>query len=1193
MPPGQLQPVIRQIRRLAGDPLAESDDAFLLDQFAARRDERAFEALVRRHGRLVREVCRHVLSSEEDAEDAFQATFLVLARKAGAIRKRQSLASWLHGVALRASWNARKSAMRQRQRATAVAAGQKPGFSEKPGFYVEQPVTEAALREVQAILDEEVQRLPEKLRAPFVLCCLEAKSKAEAARVLSWKEGTVSGRLAQARERLRDRLTRRGVSLSAALCALAVTGEATAALTAAVTATTQAAIRFLASGCEGSSAILASHALQGMAGGKIKAMILVMLSLLAASAISYQLPAVGGRPKDEVKQRADEPKAESPKPKADLHGDSLPAGAVARLGIRRLCGPMDPMWAAYSPDGRKLATQSFYGVTVWDAVTGMLLVERMDYRVVVNGVVVNGIGWQADGTGVAIVRLPDASYFVSAFTDSAEKLPTPPRAAEPPGRPGPDGLHPLALSTDATRLAVVQNPDGEQFTIDILPAMLGRTVASLKPERTLGPFPGPCREIRYTAGGLVYLTGPWKDKGDWSIALIDPEKNVVTKTTSIPPPAYCVWRHMLSLSVDARFAAIPTRAKRATNEHEGTIRVWDLAAGKELWKLPFPQCGYGIGHAFTPDGKRLITSTDKTFFQVWDLATGKETAKSPPPGGAFPEREASAVAISPDGKRFATARRDGRVDFWDTATGKAINPLATHRGVIDAVAVSPDGKLAATLGHDHSVRVWELATGKPGCVIPAPMDQEPKSRFGSERRLAFTPDGRGLLFTAGSQLALANPASGKRLDLPGGMRGRKGVVGGFSANGKSLATVADDVVTLWEWPAGTVMLTVTIPLGPEKPLSPKDSPETATVRSAAVSADGRFLFTNSVRWSAIPASGGMHNANDVWDARNGKHLHRLATPKIEYPSAAFAPDSHVMYLGGHGLDDARTGRKQADALTTWDPTTGKLVRRFADPAPAEAPRLERFGRTVSSVAVAPDGRLLAGTEGPFSSDSSVGLYETLTGRVIQKLPGHARTVTGLAFSPDGRRLVSVSDDQTGLVWDVTLPALSAKTADKGLAVAWDRLAAPDPGLGYAGIATLAAAPAEALPLLRAKLRPAPVPTDADLDRLVGQLDAEAFADREKASAELEQFGPNAVAGVKDRLTRVASEEIRKRLTRFLARYDGPDPSPYQVRCVRGVGVLEAIGSAEAKQLLESLAKGAPEANLTREAKAALERLARR
>src|SRR5262249_53157231 len=260
---------VRQIRRLAGEPFSDQDDASLLNQFAVGRDERAFEMLVRRHGRLVRSVCRHVLHSEEDIEDAFQATFFVLARRAGAICKRESLASWLHGVALRVALNARKSAMRRQRREN------RPDTREP-----EQPVSEAALRELQAILDEEVQRLPEKLRAPFVLCCLEGKSKAEAACVLKWKEGTVSGRLARARECLRNRLTQRGVSLSAALCAVAVTGEATAELPAVtVAATTRKSIRFLTSGGEGPGSVLAAEAPKGMTGGKIKITAVMVLTL--------------------------------------------------------------------------------------------------------------------------------------------------------------------------------------------------------------------------------------------------------------------------------------------------------------------------------------------------------------------------------------------------------------------------------------------------------------------------------------------------------------------------------------------------------------------------------------------------------------------------------------------------------------------------------------------------------------------------------------------------------------------------------------------------------------------------------------------------------------------------------------------------------------------------------------------------
>jgi WD40 repeat protein len=641
---------------------------------------------------------------------------------------------------------------------------------------------------------------------------------------------------------------------------------------------------------------------------------------------------------------------------------------------------------------------------------------------------------------------------------------------------------------------------------------------------------------------------------------------------------------MLSLSPDARLAAFPARAKLSTNTHDGTIRVWDMAAGKELWRFPFPQSGYGTGHAFTPDGKKLITSTDKIYFQVWDLATGKEVARSPVPGGLHGQ-EASAVTVSRDGKRFATFRRDGRVDIWDTATGKAVVPLATHGNVIDAVAMSPDGRLAATLGYDNSVRVWEVATGRPGAVISAALDREPQSRFWSKRRLAFTPDGHGLLFAAAGKLALADPASGRDLELPGGIRGCRGNIGGFTADGKTLATFTDDAVTLWEWPASTARLTITVPLDPGKPAGPNDGREVVTVNSAALSSDGRFLFTNSIRWQE---HSGVYNANDLWDARSGKHLHRLALPKIEYSPAAFAPDRQLMYLGGSGYP------KRTDALTAWDPAAGTLLRRFTDPNPGAGsgdPTGMRSHRMVEAIALSPDNRLLAAAEGAFSPDHSVWLYETASGRVIKKLAGHSRWVTDLAFTPDGRRLVTVSQDQTGLVWDVTLPALASgpranDPSGKALSEAWDQLAGPDPGRAYAGMAELAATPVEALPLLRAKLRPAPIPTDADMDRVVRQLDADGFADRQKAFAELERIGPNAVAGIKTRLTRVTSLEVRRQLMRFLELYSGPEPSPYHVRCARGAATLEAMGTADARALLAELAKGPAADPLTREARQA-------
>jgi RNA polymerase sigma factor (sigma-70 family) len=1188
---------LRHIRKLAvARSMSKAPDHELLDRFVRRKDQEAFEVLVQRHGPMVWHVCWRVLYDWHSAEDAFQAAFLVLARKAATIRRREALAGWLYGVAYRVTARARVDAVRTRGRER-----------ELPAEFASDSTFDVSWREACTVLDEELRRLPERYRAPLLLCYFEGRTRDEAAEQLGWSLGTFKRRLAQGRDLLRERLTRRGVTLSAGLVAEMLSQQGASAMPALlVSSTVKAAATFdagtVAAAVSPRAIALAEAVAKSIATNKVKVVAAVLLagSLFAAGSgfVIYQTVTVDkpgtdhALPKLVVKAPEKPKREETPQARSDRYGDLLPSLAVARLGTRRLCGMMDPMWASFSPDGTKLASQNWYGITVWEAATGRQLIERKEY-LVREGTV----GWRADGTGVAVVKLPDWSYFVSAFTDPAEKLPNPPRAAGPPGNPnaagfpGPDVLDFMALSPDATRLALVVTPRAEQFTINLLPATPGRLVSELKPERTLGPFPGPCREVRFAADGrLVILTGPWAEKGDWSVAIVDSDKNSVARTTRIPPPGFCVWRYMLSLSPDARLAAFPARSKLSTNTHDGTIRVWDLVAGKELWRFPFPQRGYGTGHAFTPDGKQLITSTDKIYFQVWDLATGKEVARSPVPGG-LPGQEASAVTVSRDGKRFATFRRDGRVDIWDTATGKAVVPLATHRDVVDAVAVSPNGQLAATLGYDDSVRVWELGTGKPGCVIPAALGRQPHGRFWSKPRLTFTPDGSGLLFTAAGHLEMADPATGKRLDLAGGLRGLRANVGAFTSDGMTLATFADDAVTLWEWPAGNARVTVTVPLEPGKPAGPDEDRDVVTVNSTAVSSDGRFLFTDSIRWQK---HGGVHNANDLWDARNGKHRHRLALPQIEYPPAVFAPGRQLLYLGGSSFDNAERGRKRTDALTAWDPAAGTLLRRFADPKPDAGsgdPTGMRSHRMVEAIALSPDNRLLAAAEGAFSPDHIVWLYETASGRVIKKLAGHSRWVTDLAFTPDGRRLVTVSQDQTGLVWDVTLPALGGgpranDPSGKALSEAWDQLAGPDPGRAFAGMAELAATPAEGLPLLRAKLRPAPIPTDADLDRVVRQLDADGFADRQKAFAELERIGPNAVAGIKTRLTRVTSLEVRRQLMRFLELYDGPEPSPYHVRCARGAATLEAMGTADARALLAELAKGPAADPLTREAREA-------
>jgi RNA polymerase sigma factor (sigma-70 family) len=211
---------VRHLRSvIAAQHHRDESDEQLLHAFADNRDDSAFAILVRRHGPMVMAVCRRVLGHQQDAEDGFQATFLVLARNAAALRKKTALAGFLHGTAYRTALAAKRAAARRRKHERRALVRT-----------TDYPCEDLLWREVRTLLDEEIVRLPEKYRSVFVLCCLEGLSQAEAARRLGLKAVTVSSRLAGARKRLQSRLTRRGVELTALLAATALTTEPASAL---------------------------------------------------------------------------------------------------------------------------------------------------------------------------------------------------------------------------------------------------------------------------------------------------------------------------------------------------------------------------------------------------------------------------------------------------------------------------------------------------------------------------------------------------------------------------------------------------------------------------------------------------------------------------------------------------------------------------------------------------------------------------------------------------------------------------------------------------------------------------------------------------------------------------------------------------------------------------------------------------
>jgi RNA polymerase sigma factor (sigma-70 family) len=873
MPSEPLNLVLRTIRRLVGDRGDETSDARLLERYAQQRDETAFAELVQRHGTLVHGVCRRVLHHEQDAEDAFQATFLVLARKAGSIRKREALGSWLYEVAYHIALRARADAARRRTR------------EEEAGVMARADCTTAeGPNELQPILDEELHRLPEPDRRLLVLCYLQGKTHQHVAHELGWPPGSLSRRMSHALEMLRERLRRRGVLLAVGALAAALTAEATAAATPAalLASTIQAALIFATGKVAGTATTsaqavrLAEGALHAMFVTKLKlglALVLTFVVVAGAGVLAYQTLSAGPAPAEPP--AAPPAQAENPA-NLDLFGDPLPPGALARLGtVRfRLGGWGESV--TFTQDGKELVTAGLGSYPrLWDGATGRELRQfgqpplssarcatvSPDGATLASGHDDGTIRLWETATGKQLHSFQNAALAITAlaFSPDGKRIASASQIDWPPrGQVNPVRLWDVATGTEVLRF------EGHTDTVHtVVFAPDGKILA------TGGGRYDPTLHFWDSATGKMLRVCKGHDGELWSVAFAPDGQTVASgsmdKTIRLWDVASGTEvRRLGGHHEDVNAVAFAPDGKTlASGSFDATLRLWDVQRGIELRRFEGHEGGFQ-SVAFARDGTTLAAGGRDHTLRLWELPSGKELRPHDSQrDGVF------ALAVSPDGGTIASGGGDGAVRVWEAGTGKEIRIVGRHDGWVQCVAFSPDGSLLATGSLDKTARLWEVATGRE--LHRFAVTDEVTS-------LAFAPDGKTLATASrftGSLIHLWDVDSGNevaRLDTPGeGLRGVSGVA--FTPDGKALGVASyNGGIRLWD---RRLVRTIVPTMRHEH------------CDCLVFSTDGRTLATTNL-------NGDLR----LWETATGKERRRLRG----YP-CAFSPDGRVLAAGSeHGID---------------------------------------------------------------------------------------------------------------------------------------------------------------------------------------------------------------------------------------------------------------------------------------------------
>jgi RNA polymerase sigma factor (sigma-70 family) len=1114
MPSEQANRLIRHIRCLVTAKNRRLPDHGLLERFATGHDDQAFEALVLRHGPMVLRVCQGVLKDTHAAEDAFQATFLVLLRKYPSIRKHRSVQSWLYKVAYHVALCARRANHRRQCRearaVTRVAA---------------DVVDDVTWQELRAIFDEELQRLADKYRGPVILCCLEGRTRDEAAQELGWSLGTLKGRLERGRQILRARLVRRGVSLATGLGATLLSeGTIKASVPPTlVNETVRVAVACLA----GRNAVVGaiSAEVQALVQGVIRTMALTKLKLIAACFLAagvlmagaglaahqaWAAKQPGGQPDARSNPNPDRPDSSAratQKPGADPNGDPLPADAIVRLGTLRFRHMHSISAVAYSADGKRFLSGSWDGtVRLWDAATGEELHKFTESKEGISSAALS-----PDGTVVAAGNMRRTLFLWDAATGKEI------RRVEGLA----NTVFGLRFASDSKTLAGVSGNVAHVW--DVATGKEQNRLAGVKDDwRPFVFSPNLTMLASVSEDGAIHL---------WDLGTGKELRQFPSGHANMPS---------LDFSFDGKILA------SAAGSGDGAIRLWDPVTGKEL-KHFGPAKGTVVSAVFAPDDKTLAAGELEGAVAVYDVSSGKERCRC----SLGDESGTRTLAFSPDGATLALGGTDKKIiRFFDTATGKALQRYAGHQDEIVAAFYAAEGKSIISAAKDGVVTQWNAAKGT-----------ETRS-FGSPPRrilaMDLTPDGKTLA-TCGddSDIHLWNVATGKETSKLSGHKGAAEALA-FSGDGETLASGSwqDHTIRLWDMASAKERLLITLPMPNGHNYG--DVP-------LAFSRDGKVLF-----------SGSADRANQLiyfWDTATGKEIRHIEKPASRM---ALSPD-------GKTLATASWDKR----VYLWDVASGAETSQINAPA--------------SALAFSPDGRMLAYG----ATDGAIHLWEVATRRERHVFSGHqpggndqgsfAAGVAVLAFSLDGQTLLSGGGDTTLLLWDVFGNKISERRerpTAKQMEAAWADLAGDDASRAYQAARALLATPAETDAFWKDRLHPAAAVDAAKITKLIANLDSKEFAAREQATYDLLTLNRVALPALRKAFKGQLSEEARRRLEQVLQALEGL-PATEELRNLRAVEILEHLDTPKAREILESLAKGEPEARVTDAAKASLERVTRR